>query len=279
MSTTAAQQPQPVIIGSGGGSGVGTALIVLGLAAGAYYVIDKKVSDKRKNAAEEEMDTPAGAIALQLKTVFDAWPNVNARDYRNAMLQVTPALKDDVYRLYRLSTGGRNLSDDIATKVPAGTQNTVAKQEKINATTSGIIKITPDDKIEFLVSKNSLVRFEPGSKTPIPLYLSPSGIATASSPTYLLQPSAMNFKVWDVKEVAYTGLKATENWQKFFRPYVKTRKVYAAVQIVLPMINQATGKKTHVTLWGDARLFRIGKGTNFLKGIGCACKNNLGLIS
>jgi hypothetical protein len=280
---TATQQPSVTVVKSGGGigtSGVVLAALVIG---GAAYAGKKMYDASQKAKGEADLDTPAGAIALQLKTVFDSFP-VDQQAYKRVALQITPDLKDEVYKIYK-RIALRNLSEDISTKIEAGTQNTTAKQEKINSTVNSVLKISPDDKIQFLISKNSLVRFEPGSKTPIPLYLNPLGIVTGAKPTYLLQPSAYNFKVWDTREVVFEGVKAAEGWQKYIRPYVRSRKVFAAVQIVLPMVDKTTGKKSYVTLWGDARSFRIGKGTNFLRGLGCGCnktidcKTNLGLVA
>lgn len=271
---TAAQQPNVTVIKSGGGIGAGGVAIGAGVLIVGGIFLKKYIDQQKKNASEKELDTPAGAIVLQLKAVFEDFP-VSAEAYKRVALQITPDLKDEVYRLYKLNTT-RNLSDDIATKIQSQAQNTVAKQEKINNTVATVLKITPDDKIQFLIAKNSLVRFEPGSKLPIPLFLNPLGIVTGAKPTYLLQPSAYNFKVWDTREVVFEGVKAAEGWQKYIRPYVRSRKVFAAVQIVLPMVDKKTGKKSYVTLWGDARSFRMGKGTNFLRGLGCDCKNSMG---
>ncbi len=285
METAAIQQaPQPLIIQQGGGTKFTPVMAVTGLVlvAGLAYAGKKWYDQHQKNASEEEMDTPAGRIVLQLKTVFESFP-VSDTDYKRVALQVTPELKDGVFKLYKKATT-RNLSDDIAEHISSRTQTTAAKQEVINTTSGSLLKITPDDKIQFTVGAGSIIRFAPGSTQAIPLYFVPSGIATGQLPV-MLQPSAKQFKVAEVKEVPYEGIKVPEDWTKYFRPYVRTRKVFAAVAIVFPFTD-SKGNKVYKTMWADARLFRKGVGTNYLKGLGCGdpdkkpcgCKHNLGLV-
>lgn len=257
---------QPTIIAMPSNNGLNPNKVIFGIvAATGLVIVGKMAYDKlAKNSAEKDMDTPAGELALQLKTVFESFP-VDDNEYRRVASQITPALKDEVYKLYRKVTL-RNLSDDIATKIKAGAQATAAKQAAINSTTGTLITIDASDRIKFQVGPGSLIRFEPGSTASIPLYYKPEDIASSDKVIYNLQPSAIQFLVKAVKEVPIEGMKVTEGWTKYFKPFTLTRKVYAAVQIQLKNKNGG-----YINLWADARLFRTGKGTNYLKGLGCTC--------
>lgn len=261
-----------------GGSGIGVGGAALGigvLAIGVYYG-NRYLNQRNKNESEQDLDTPAGSVALQLKTVFESFP-VSDNDYRRVALLMTPEIKDDVYKLYKKNTG-RNLSDDIANHIGAGTQTVAAKQEAINSTPGTLITIGSNDQIKFNVNKGSIVRFEPGSKLPIPLFEKPEGVLpegilrSAVKPFYTLQPTAVQFLVNDIKTIDLNGLKLAEGWGAIFKPIVRTRKVFVAVQIAIPLQANSQGVKRIVYLWADARLFRTGKGTNYLKGI----SNSLG---
>lgn len=261
---------QPIIVQAGGG-GMSTVKVVGGLIllAGVAYFGKQWYDQRQKNSGEEDLDTPAGKIALQLKTVFDATIVDNA-EYKRVALQITPELRDDVYKIYR-KIALRNLSDDIA-RIKAGVQTLIVKQEIINTTVDTIINITPDDQIKFLVGKGSVVRFPPGEKNGIPLYLNPINVAYGKPVFFMLKPSALQFLVSEVREVPFEGVKEVNDWTKFFRPVVKTRKVFAAVAILLPL-KDAKGNKKVIKLWADARLFRKGKGSNYLKGLDSAKPN------
>lgn len=261
---------QPIIVQAGGG-GMSTVKVVGGLIllAGVAYFGKQWYDQRQKNSGEEDLDTPAGKIALQLKTVFDATIVDNA-EYKRVALQITPELRDDVYKIYR-KIALRNLSDDIA-RIKAGVQTLIVKQEIINTTVDTIINITPDDQIKFLVGKGSVVRFPPGEKNSIPLYLNPINVAYGKPVFFMLKPSALQFLVSEVREVPFEGVKEVNDWTKYFRPVVKTRKVFAAVAILLPL-KDAKGNKKIIKLWADARLFRKGKGNNYLKGLDSAKPN------
>jgi hypothetical protein len=273
---TAAATPQNVIIREKSGPNTGT-LVVGGLvlAVGSYFGY-QWYQQHQKNKGEEELDTPEGTIALQLKTIFDKTP-VDDNAYRSASLQITPQNKDQVYKIYR-RIALRNLSDDIANHITTTSQNTLVKQEKINNTSGGIIKISADDKIQFLISKGSIIRFEPGSKIPIPLYLSPNSIPYDGKPFYLLQPTAHQFLVSDIREVPFESAKVGKIWWIFGR-VVKTRQVFAAVQISLPLKDKSGNTTSIIKLWSDARYWRFGKGTNYLKGLGSPGTKNFGLVA
>lgn len=264
-------QPQIITVPSSGSTGLPVAIVGGLLIVGAAFAGYHYIQQQQKNNTEGELDTPAGAVMLQLKSVFDNTV-VNDAEYKRVALLITPDIKDDVYKLYLKNTG-RNLSDDIANRIGTGTQITTAKQEVINSTTGTLIKITPDDKIKFMVGKGGIVRFEPGSVYPINLFEKPEGVLPKGilsqeiKPYYTLQPTALQFRISDVKEVDFNSFQLAEGWSKVFKPIVRTRKVFAAVQIELPLKADANGVKRIVRLWADARQFRIGKGTAYLKGL------------
>jgi len=275
----AAPVAQPLVIQQGG-SGWVKPVVGGGILLAAVFFGKSLIGQVLKNKAEAQFDTPAGAIAQQFKVVFEKFPVVDAA-YRRVALQMTPELKDDVYKLYRQATGGRSLSDDIAAHIKTGTQNTLVKQDKINNTPGTLIKITPDDKIQFLVQKGSQVRFAPGRTTAITLYGTAEGIAydnmvqkpATTGIKVSLKPTTLQYTVNAVKEVPFEGYKMTEGFQKYFVPVVKTRKVFAMVRIGFPMMKD--GKQQTIYLWADAREFVQGK-TPSVKGLSSSLYQLLG---
>ena len=241
---------QPIIVQSGGGS-LQNKLIVAGvLGVGAWFGIPKLIDYYKKGNAENKLDTPEGQIALQLKNVFDSTP-VDDQLYKQVMQQVTPANSDQVRKIYQETTG-RFLSDDEAKHINADTQVTAAKQNKINNTPGTLIKIE-NDTLSFTMGVGSLVRFPPGQKTGINLYLHAEDIATGATPAASLPPNSKLWKVSQVKLVPLTGIKLRKDWHVIFAPVTpfllleKTSKEFAAIQI---------GFGT-TFLWANATDFRL----------------------
>jgi len=258
---------QPVIIRSGGSSVLPIALSAV--AATALIIAGKKYLDnQKKNAGEDIIDTPEGQIALQLKTVFDSGI-VSDAEYRRIAQQITPANKDAVYDAYKKLTGGRFLSDDISKRIKSGTQQTVDKQTAINATPGTLLKIV-NDQIQFLVGKGDKVIIAPTLKS-LPAYLKELQVVQNGANAYINIPNNPSrsylFPVLQVKEVELKGIKESEDWTKYFRPYIRTRKVFAAIQIAAPTKLDANGKVIGtIALWVDARNMRLIQKP--LKGIG-----------
>lgn len=247
-------QPSTIVVSSGGGS---TKTIVLGLlAVGGAFFGYKAFEKYKKNQSEKELDTEAGQIALQLKNVFDS-TIVSAEDYRVVAIKINATNKDDVYKIYRGLTQ-RNLSDDIS-RLPSGTLVRAAKTEAINNKPNGVIKIRGTDDIQFLVSKGSKVKFTDSNKA-ITLYANPKGlIYDLSDPKVKPKISALDrikVVVSKRKEILtvdgtlifpYDGVKLAEDWTKYIRPIVATRKVFALVRVA---VKAQSGFKY---LWVDAR--------------------------
>lgn len=257
----AGAQAMPIIVNTGGGNG--PLKIVAGLLGlGVLGVVGKKMYDTyQKNKGEANITSPAGSIALQLKNVFDSFP-VSDADYKAVKLQVTPDLSPEVYKIYKQITG-RNLSDDEANHINSGTQTTVAKQQAINSVPGTTIKVTPDDKIQFLIGKGNLIMANPGAPGKrIPLYAKPEDIANGK-PFRMLDVSPLKLTVEATKEVPYQSYKTRAGWTKILLPLVKTRKVFAAIGFSIPLKG---GKKTQ-TLWVDARTVLIHK-ANSVHGLG-----------
>lgn len=272
--------PQPIVIKSGSGLGAGGVilggLVLAGLGFGAY----KLIKQAKENSAEAKLDTPEGQIALQLKNVFDKFP-VSDSDYRATWLQVNAENKDQVFKIYRNLTG-RNLSDDIASHISSGTQAQATKTEKYNSKPGRLFSIDASNNIKFEVMAGDLIRFNPGQTSPITGYNATMGIILneiknadllnklkkdpKTSPLTVsisIKPSAKLFKVVSTKEIPYESMKKAEGFYKYIKPFVNSRKVFAAVQILAGY--HPTTKKP-VYLWIDARDMVTLKPT--LKGLG-----------
>ena len=252
----AAATQTPYIINTGGG-GIGKPLIIVGGAAALIYFGNKAWKEYQKNKGEQNMDTPAGQIAMQLKVVFDE-TFVNDEDFRRVYLQVNNTNKDDVFKQYKLLTQ-RNLSDDM-TRIKNGVIAKVVKTEAINNKKDGIIKISATEDIQFLVAKGSKVVFTDPSKA-VTLFASPKGLlwnltATEYRPAIAemdkIKATVINRKdalvVDAVMILPYNGAKFSKDWTKYFMPVVKTRKVFAIVRIGIKAKDNTTKY-----LWVDAR--------------------------
>lgn len=256
METTAPTQ-QPYIINTGGSSAAKPIVLGVLALAGAYF--GKKAWDSyQKNKAEGNLDTPEGQIAMQLKNVFDSTV-VSDEDFRQVYLQVNSTNKDKVFKEY-LGLTGRNLSDDIANHIGKTALTKAVKTEAINSKPDGVIKIDAEENITFGISKGSKVVFT-NPKQATWLYATPDGIIwnlTAKdvqpkiSPFDKIKISVINRKdVMTVEKtmiLPYNGVKLAQDWTKYFRPVVNTRKVFAIVRIG---IKDSKGKTKY--LWCDAR--------------------------
>lgn len=261
-------QTQPtMIIKSGSGIGIGGALIGLAALAALGYGGYKLIQQGKENSAEAKLDTPEGQIALQLKNVFDKWP-VSDSDYKAAWLQVNATNKDEIFKIYRNLTG-RNLSDDIASHVSSGAQAQATKTEKYNSKPGKLFSIDSGNNIKWEIAKGDKIRFAPGQVAPINVYTSPFGIilndikspdlfnklrkdpkTVALTISISVKPTAKLYPVLAIKEIPYDGMKQADDNLKYLRPYIKVRKVFAAVQ-VLAGINATTKKP--IIWWIDAR--------------------------
>lgn len=256
MENTPTQQPQPYIINSGGSSAAKPIVIGL-LIAGGAYVGWKQYKAYQERQGEKQLDTPEGQIAGQLKALFDQ-TFVNDEDFRKIYLQVNSSNKDEVYRIYRL-IAQRNLSDDMV-RIGQGTLTRADKIETINSKKDGIIKIDSNENINFLVGRGSKVVFT-NPKQATWLYATERGIIWNLtdpkfqgnvSPYDKIKISVINRKdtlvIDGVKLLPYNGVKLAEDWTKYFRPIVNTRKVFAIARIG---IKDSKGKVKY--LWCDAR--------------------------
>lgn len=231
-------------------------LVKAGIGVGLFYVGRSIYRDWKKSQGEDEINTPEGQIAQQLKNIFNSFP-VDDAAYRRVMQLVNPGNDNKVRDIYKLLTG-RFLSDDEAAHIEESTQETQAKQYKINSTPGSLISIV-NDKIRFNVGPGSLVRFAPGQTTGIQLYLNPEDIATGASPVAVMPPNSKYWKVSQVRLVPIEGLAMRKDWKILFAPIiplfaaVRTRKEYAAVQIDL----SAGQGKTFA--WANATDFRMPK--------------------
>ncbi len=254
---TVAQSQQPIIISSGSGSATKTVAVLIGIGAALYFGNNALKAYKERHA-EQEMDTPEGQIALQLKNVF-ASTIVSDEDFRRVYLQVNSTNKDKVVTLYRELTG-RNLSDDIAEHIKTDTVTKAAKTEAINNKKDGVIKISPSDEIEFLIAHGSKVVFTDPNKA-VTLYASPKGLIwNLTANEYRPQISAYDkikvtligrkdtMIVDKVMTLPYDGAKFVTDWTKYIRPVVKTRKVFAIARIGIKAKDS-----TLKYLWVDAR--------------------------
>jgi hypothetical protein len=249
--------PTPYIINTGNNSSAAKYLVIAAIVGGGLYFGKQAYDQYKKNKGEEELDTPAGQIAMQLKAVFDPmFPDKN--EFKRVYVQVNNTNKDDVFKAYKL-IAGRNLSDDMA-KLPPDVVSKAAKVEEINNKQDGVIRIDSGENIQFLVAKGSKVVITNPAKA-VNLYATPKGLlwfmsAPESKPAVSayekIKATVINRK--DVHEVdavqtlSYNGVKLATDWTKLFRPFVNTRKVYAIVRI---KIKATDGSFKY--LWIDAR--------------------------
>lgn len=250
-------QPMPYIINTGGSSALKPLVILLGIGATVYFG-NKAYQSWQKNQGEKNIDTPEGQIALQLKNVFDS-TIVSDEEFRQVYLQVNNSNKDKVFTEYKKQTG-RFLSDDIAEHIGKGALTQSVKTEAINNKKNGVIKIDANENIQFLIAKGSKVVFTNPNQA-VTLYASPKGLIwnlTAMDVRGKINPfDAIKINVINRKDLMvvdavlllpYNGVKLVTNWQKYFRPFVNTHKVFAIVRIAIKAKNGTTK-----FLWCDAR--------------------------
>lgn len=238
-------------------------LIKAGIGVGLFFLGKHLYENWQKSQGEAKIDTPAGQIAVQLKNIFETFP-VDDAAYRRVMQQVNSDNEKDVRDIYREITGGRFLSDDEAKHITNATQETAAKQYKINNTPGTLISII-NDEIRFNVGRGSLIRFAPGQTTPISLYLQPEDIAEGTAPAVSMPPNSKYWKVTDTRLVPIDGITLRKDWKLVFAPFLpwysvaRTHKEYAAVQIDI------SGGKGETLVWANATDFRT---QSFSKGMG-----------
>ncbi len=233
---------------------------------GALFFGYKFYKQQQEKAGEKELDTDAGRIALQLKNLFDSFV-VNDADFRRIYTQVNNTNSDQVTKLYRQLTG-RNLTDDIASKISSKSVSNAQKIVTYNSKPGGLFKIDENENIVFNIGRNDLIRFMPGQTTPIKAYARPQGIIlrelnsnqlienlkkdpkTAPATVSIdIKPSARVFKVVNTMQIPFESVQRASGWQKYLR-FVNTRKVFAAVEIITG-VNKKTNKA--ITAWIDAR--------------------------
>lgn len=245
---------------NGDGSGSTVKYIVGGLLLTGGAIYGKKAYDKYIEAqAEKSLDTPEGQIAFKLKQVFSN-TIVDEEEFRIAYLGVNSSNKDEVFKIYKRLTGGRLLNEDISNRIGSGTLIKADKVEKINSKPDGVIKIAEDDSINFLVTPGSVVKFTDPKKVTY-LYATTAGLIWhMADPKFKPAVNPINrvkiglkdrvdqFNVTQVLLLPYDGVKLAQDWTKYFRPVVSTRKVYAVVRIG---IKNNQGKFLY--FWVDAR--------------------------
>jgi hypothetical protein len=249
--------PMPYIINTGGSSALKPLVYLVGIGAALFFG-NKAYIKWQERQAEQNIDTPEGQIALQLKNVFDS-TIVSDEDFRTVYLQVNNSNKDKVYTEYEKQTH-RFLSDDIAKHIGKDTLTHSVKTEAINNKKNGVIKIDGNENINFLVAKGSKVTFTDPTKA-VTLYATTKGLLwnlTANEVRPKINPfdnikvSVINRKdimlVDAVLLLPYNGVKLVTNWQKYFRPLVNTHKVFALVRIAIKAKNGSLK-----FLWCDAR--------------------------
>jgi len=270
MEPKTASAQTPYIINAGNNSSTAKWVVIALIAGGGLYYGKKYLDERKKNEGEEALDTPEGQIAMQLKTVFDSYiPSASA--FKAAYVAVNSTNKDAVFKEYKRITG-RWLSDDIA-KLPPDVVQKAAKVEEINNKQDGVIKISANEDIQFLVAKGSKVVFTNPAKA-TDLYATPKGMlwfmsAPESKPAVSalekIKATVINrrdvLEVDAVQTLPYAGVKLATDWTKMFRPFVKTKKVYAIVRVKI----KATDG-TFKYLWVDAR--ELSKAASGVKGIG-----------
>lgn len=296
-NTSAPAQSSPVIIKQGGGaSDAVVPIILVGSAFAGYFFVVKPYLSKRAAGLAEGDTSPEGIIATRFKTVFgergDKKTFVSDADYKAAAISLTNENQKKVYEIYSALTD-RQLSDDIANHISASVKEKADKIQSYNSKPGKLFSITPENKIKFEVAPlTDYVRFAPGSTTPIKVYNHPIGIIlneikdndvykkvvtkiNSNSKTAPLavsvsiKPNAKAYPVTAVKEIPISGIKSPgkEFWI-FAAPYVKTRKSFAAIQILAGKTKE--GK--NILAWIDARDMVAYKPTSKpVKGIGNAC--------
>lgn len=256
---------QPTIVKSsntGAGAYIFRGLLLLGTG----YLGYKAFKQGQENSAEKQLDTEAGQIALQLKNLFDSFV-VSDSDFRRIYAQVNSSNSDEVAKIYR-RLSGRNLSDDIASKISSKSVSNAQKVFKYNSKAGGLFRIDENERIVFTVGAGDMIGFAPNQKTPVKIYNIPFGIILRelNSPALIenlkkdpktapatvsidAKPSARQFRVVKTMELPFASVQRASGWQKHLR-FVKTRKVFAAVQILL-----GTNPKTKQPVYGwiDAR--------------------------
>ncbi|MBX3165579.1 MAG: hypothetical protein KF900_13975 [Bacteroidetes bacterium] len=263
-------------------------ILITGIAfLGWKFAIKPALDQAKLNSAEAKLDTEAGRIAQQFKTLFDGWGVVYDADFKKINVQVNAKNKDEVYKIYRDLTG-RNLSADISNHVSADNVKAAAKIEAYNSNPVGLFKIDQNEKITFKVAKGAKVRgavgvkafyayadpygiavFNSGNQQLIDYYKNGAGYSASKNPAEYKAAVAKAtrslwnaesvtpgyWKIWtltDAKEVPFEGVKPREGWLKYLLPLVRTSKTFAAVQIG--------------TAWIDARDLQIAAAS--VKGIG-----------
>ena len=263
--------PQPIIIRDGGSKGIGTVgIVTLVLGGGAAIFFGNRYLKQRAEAKAEQDSSLEGQIASQLKLVFDKFP-VSDADYRTVALQITDSNKAKVYQLYKALTT-RNLSDDIASHIGAGSLTSAIKIQAYNSKVGRTFSITPENTIKFEVIKGGIIGFDPSKKTSVTFYNNALGILLndfKNNPVYdgLLKkiksdvstvaltvsvdiiPSTKRFKVIETKELPFDGLKSAGDFWSYLRPYIRTRKNFAAIKIMAG--KDKTGKIIYA--WVDGR--------------------------
>jgi len=282
------EQSAPIIIKSGGAGGVALPLIGVAALIGTYVLVVKPaIAQSRENKAEGDT-SPEGQVANQFKNVFGPKDNanwvVNDSDYKTAALLLTNANKELVFKKYRALTD-RNLSDDIAKHISPDIQSKASKIQQYNSKSGKLFSITPEGKIKFEVVKGDNIRFAPGQTTPVTFFQTTGGIILkeindakltkklASDPKTVLntisisvKPNTRLFPVLATREITYSGIQTASDFFKYVRPYVKTSKTFAAIQILVGK-DPKSGKP--VIMWVDARdLVTFSKKP--LKGLGSA---------
>lgn len=256
METPAKNTQIPYIINTGS-SGVAKPIVIGVLVIAGSYFGNKAYKKYLEDKGEKSTDTPEGAIALQLKNLFDK-TFVSDEDFRMIYLSVNADNKDEVFRIYKLLSQ-RNLSDDMK-RINTSTLVKSAKTEIINNKKEGVIKINANDDIEFLVAKGSAVKITDLQKA-VTFYGSPKGLLwylTASDMRPIISPGDkikasivgknISMVVDSTMILPYSGIKLTADWTKYFKPLTNTRKVFAIVRV---KIKKADGKT--LFLWVDAR--------------------------
>ncbi len=249
--------PMPYVINTGGSSAVKPLIYLVGIGTALFFG-NKAYIKWKERQAEQNIDTPEGQIALQLKNVFDS-TIVSDEDFRKVYLQVNNSNKDKVYTEYENQTH-RFLSDDIAKHIGKDALTHSVKTEAINNKKNGVIKIDANENINFLIAKGSKVTFTDPKKA-VTLYASTKGLLwnlTASevrpkiNALDTIKVNVINRKdillVDAILLLPYDGVKLVTNWQKYFRPFVNTHKVFAVVRIAIKAKNGS-----FKFLWCDAR--------------------------
>lgn len=295
---TPAPAPAPVVIQSGkpnGGIGMAGAVVILGLAVGGYFAYGKWAKDKNEAAGEALTNTEEGQIASALKVIFDAsFPSSD--EYRRVALRITTANKPEVYRIYKLLTG-KNLSDEL-TRFKSDVVEKANKIENYNSKVDGLFRISPDGSIKFEVVRGDMIRFAPGQTTPIRVYSNEAGLwieemlknppafygnrvkadidalkknpkTVAKTVSVDVKPNTKYYAVVQTKEIPIESLAKSDGFfYSLVKPYVATRKVFAAIQIVTGK-DPKTGRV--VTAWIDAR--DMVKAPKPVKGLGQIASN------